>query len=166
MKLFLSIFTRSNITLALSLFGAIGTSLTWIHNYLQTRKNFSVEIIACDLSTEGLLLYIRITNNSSLPLSINEIELSIGTKSYICEKYPLKVIEQTHKRGKTVLSHHEYFSMAFPINLQPFCGESGYLYFSSEKDDFPQLSTPLTLIIRTNRGREVQKTLELKDQLD
>lgn len=100
MKLFLSIFTRSNITLALSLFGAIGTSITWIHNYLQTRKNFSVEIIACDLNTEGLLLYIRITNNSSLPLSINEIGLSTGTKSYICEKYPLKVIEHTHKRGK------------------------------------------------------------------
>lgn len=74
---------------------------------------------------------------------------------------PEKVLERIHHVGREVKSHKEYYSMSFPINLPSLCGTAGYLYFSSGEESFPQLSSTVTLIIRTNRGREVQKKLPL-----
>lgn len=164
--MFQALFTRENITLALSLFGALGTAGTWIYNYFKARKNFSLEIIKY-LSTEmGLLLFVQFTNKSSLPISINEIAVDTSSSQFICEKYPLMVFETTRRSGKKIISHEEKFSIDFPINLPAFCGTSGYLYFSSETETFPPVSTQVTLIIRTNRGREVRKTLELTKPFD
>lgn len=36
--------TRENITLALSIFGSIGTLITFISSYLHTRKNLKIKI--------------------------------------------------------------------------------------------------------------------------
>ena len=164
--MFQALFTRENITLALSLFGALGTAGTWIYNYFKARKNFSLEIIKY-LSTEmGLLLFVQFTNKSSLPISISEIAVDTSSGQFICEKYPLRVFETTRRSGKEIISHEEKFSIDFPINLPAFCGTSGYLYFSSETETFPPVSTQVTLIIRTNRGREVRKTLELTNPFD
>lgn len=117
-------------------------------------------------SSTGLLLYVRFSNHSELPLSINEIAVLHNNHEYISNKISVRVLEQIHKSGKQIISQHDSYSMQFPINLAPLCGDSGYLFFSAEKDDFPPLSKQATLIIRTNRGREVRKTLSLGNLLD
>ena len=70
-----AIFTRENITLALSIFGSVGTVSTWIYNYIRTRKSFTVELNGYRFSPKGLLLHIQFINKSTLSLSINEIAI-------------------------------------------------------------------------------------------
>ena len=161
LKSVLSLFTRSNITLFLSIWGAVGSTLSWLYTFYKNHKHFSIEIIGYHPSSTGLLLYVRFSNHSELPLSINEIAVLHNNHEYISNKISVRVLEQIHKSGKQIISQHDSYSMQFPINLSPLCGDSGYLFFSAEKDDFPPLSKQVTLIIRTNRGREVRKTLSL-----
>lgn len=161
-----AIFTRENITLALSIFGSVGTVSTWIYNYIRTRKSFSVELNGYRFSPKGLLLHIQLINKSTLSLSINEIAIKHNGIEYPCSKIPQKVMETTNKIGKEIVSHNEYYSLEFPINLPALCGASGYLYFSSDSENFPKLSTETTVIIRSNRGRAVEKKLPLTNLLN
>lgn len=160
-----TLFTKENVTLFLSIFGALGTLCTWIYQLIKSRKNFEIEINGYLCTAKGLLLYVQFINKSALPLSIKEICILFNNKEYVCNKIPQQVLERTSKIGGKIQSHHEYFSMEFPINLDALCGASGYLYFSSDQENFPHISNEVTLIIRTNRGREVQKTLLLKNLL-
>lgn len=160
-----SLFTKENITLFLSIFGSIGTLGTWIYHWIKSRKNFDLEINGYLSTSKGLLLHMQLINKSSLPLSIKEIAISLNGTEYICNKIPQKVLTTSTKTNNIVKSQHEYFSMTFPINLDPLCGSSGYLYFSSDQETFPLFSNEVILIIRTNRGHEVQKTLLLKNPL-
>lgn len=161
-----SVFTMDNITLALSIFGSVGTVLTWVVGFFKNRKRFTIEINGYFVSHLGLLLHIQFVNKSAVPLAINEIAALINGNEYICEKIPQEVLEVSKKRGSTITSHREYFSMDFPINLASLCGTSGYLYFSSEQEKFPDVSNEITLIIRTNRGLAVRRKLSLNKALD
>ena len=162
LKLVLSLFTRSNITLFLSILGSVGAISSWFYTFYKNHKHFSVEIVSYRPSSFGLLLYIQFSNYSELPLSINEIAVLHNKHEYICKKNPSKVLEKVNQKGCNTIT---YYSMKFPINLPPLCGDSGYLFFSVEKDGFPLEAKEVTLIIRTNRGREVQKTLPLENLL-
>lgn len=160
------LFTRDNITLALSIFGSIGTICTWLYNYIKIRKSFTIELNGYRFNPKGLLLHVQFVNKSTLSLSINEIAIKHNEIEYPCSKIPQKVLETTHKVGKEIVSHKEYYSLEFPINLPPLCGASGYLYFSSDSENFPKLSTETTVIIRSNRGRAVEKKLPLTNLLN
>ncbi len=161
-----ALFTRNNITLALSIFGAIGTVGTWIYNYIKTRKSFTIELNGYRFNPNGLLLHVQFVNKSTLSLSINEIAIKHNENEYPCSKIPQKVLETTKRIGKEIVDHKEYYSLEFPINLPALCGTSGYLYFSSDSENFPQISTEVTVIIRSNRGRAVERRLPLTNLLN
>lgn len=161
-----ALFTQDNITLALSIFGSIGTVGTWLYNYIKTRKSFTFELNGYRLNPKGLLLHVQFVNKSTLSLSINEIAIKHNDIEYPCTKIPQKVLETTHKIGKEIVDHKVEYSMEFPINLPALCGSSGYLYFSSDSENFPQLSTEVTVIIRSNRGRAVERKLPLTNLLN
>lgn len=161
-----ALFTRDNITLALSIFGSIGTVGTWLYNYIKTRKSFTVELNGYRFNQKGLLLHVQFINRSTLSLSINEISIKHNDIEYPCSKIPQKVLETTNRIGREIVNHKEYYSLEFPINLPALCGSSGYLYFSSDSNNFPQISTEVTVIIRSNRGRAVERKLPLTNLLN
>lgn len=161
-----ALFTRDNITLALSIFGSIGTVGTWLYNYIKTRKSFTVELNGYRFNPKGLLLHVQFMNKSTLSLSINEIAIKHNDIEYPCSKIPQKVLETTNRIGGVIVDHKEYYSLEFPINLPALCGSSGYLYFSSDSNNFPQISTEVTVIIRSNRGRAVERKLPLTNLLN
>lgn len=164
-SIFLQIFSKENITLLLSILGTIGSASAWIYTIAKSRKRFKIEINGYRPDPHGMLLHIQLINKSTLPLSINDIAIH-SDKEYSAGHIPQKVLEITNRTGDEIKSHKEYYSMPFPINLPSLCGTSGYLYFSSGEKTFPQLSNDMTLIIRTNRGREVKKTLPLGSLLN
>lgn len=166
LKNILHLFTKSGITSLLSILGFLSGVSSWLYTFVKNRKHFSVEIIGCHSTCDGLLLRVLFSNHSELPLSINEVAVLYDSHEYVCQKFPVKVLEIVNKRDNVITSQQEYFSMQFPINLPPLCGDSGYLFFPAEKGNFPLLSKQVTLIIRTNRGREARKTLSLENPPD
>ena len=166
MNKFSDIFTQENIAFALSIFASIGTIGTWTCSFFKSRKRLYSELNAYRTNPHGLLVHMQFSNKSTMPLSINEISILIDGNEYTACKIPQKVKEESTRVGNIIRSQHDYFSMDFPINLPPLCGDSGYLYFSSEKEIFPPLSNRVNLIIRTNRGRAIQQTFELKNLLN
>lgn len=69
--------TRENITLALSIFGSIGTLITFISSYLHTRKNLKIKISRSGYgrSTPKMLISLTFENQSRLPISITSIKV-------------------------------------------------------------------------------------------
>lgn len=163
-EFFHSLFSRENITLILSILGALGSVSAWIYTFVKSRKRFDVKINGYNRDPHHVLLHIQFTNNSTLPLSITDISIYCN-KEYHAKRIPEKVLEKTLRVGKEVRSHNEFYSISFPINLPSLAGEAGYVLFSSLEETFPQLSNDVTLIIRTNRGREVRRTLSLGNRL-
>lgn len=160
--------TRENITLTLSIFGSLGTFFTWLYIFIKNRKNFDIKIVGhlYGYDNKSLLIFVSLTNKSRLPISITDIRIKMFDSIYQCGKIPVKVHEVTTKCKGEILSHHEYFSLSFPISLPELGGASGYLFF-----DFPELvaqplSSQVTLLISSNRGKTVEKRLSLGRILD
>lgn len=168
MKTFLiSLFTRSNITLLLSIIGSVGTVSSWIHHWITTRINFSISVNGYSyVESKGLLLHATFSNHSRLSLSINDICLKSNDLEYSCSAIPQKVLEITNRRGKDILSHHEYFSMDFPINISPLSGKSGYVYFPLDSKISLTLPNTVDFVICTNRGKVRKMSLLLSTLLD
>ena len=157
--------SKENVTLLLSILGIAGSASSWLYTIIKSRKRFEVRINGYRANAHGVLLHVQLINKSTLALSIGNISICSG-KEYPANPLPAKVLSRTHRVGDEVKSHKEYYSMSFPVNLPPLCGVSGYLYFSSGEEIFPQLSNNVTLIVHTNRGREVKKTLPLGNLLN
>lgn len=156
--------SKENITLLLSILGAVGSASAWLHTLIKSRKRFDMKINGYRTNPHGILLHVEFVNKSTLPLSINDISI-YNSREYPTKHIPEKVLERTHRVGHKIQSHKEYYSMSFPINLPSLCGTAGYLYFSSGEEIFPQLSNTATLIIRTNRGQKVKRKLPLGNLL-
>lgn len=160
------IINKENITFILSLFGSFGVILGWILTYIKNRKNISLKIIKYGHSPKGLLTYIEISNQSRLPISINEISVSIGKDEYRCSYIPVVALERTNRAGNKITNIEKILSMTFPVNIQPLCGYSGYVYFPSFEENFPDVSNTAFFVVHTNRGKKFEKELSLGVPLD
>ena len=82
-----SLLTKDNITLALSIFGSIGTLLSWLFSITKNRKNIDIKIAGRRFSnnTNFLLVYMLFENRSSLPISITDISVQLDSTWYPCE---------------------------------------------------------------------------------
>lgn len=144
--------TRENITLIIAVFGALGTIATWISNYFHTRKNIEIQIIKISHMEKSLLAYITIQNKSRLPISINCISTQINGHSYSGFTVPPYTLNVQKESENKITSIREYSPIPFPINLGSLSGTSGYIFFDIPKCDVESLSTPLTVLVSTNRG--------------
>lgn len=166
METLLSLFTRNNITLALSIFGSLGTAFTFIHTFIINRKNVNVRIIGHRYSNKSLLTYMAFENNSRLPISITGISVFIGGIAYSCVEPSVIALETTYRTGKTITSHHEYKTLSLPINLSSLGGTSGYVYFEFPEANIQSDATQLNFSISSNRGTVMKKILSLGRLLD
>lgn len=160
-----NLLSKENITLCLSIFGSIGTIATWIYSYIKNRKKFSFESNGFLSTNKGLILHTQFVNHSRLSIAITAISIKLRGQDYFCGRIPEKVLEHTRRKGQTIVSHKEYFSLDFPINLASLCGTSGYLYFPFDEENPPELPSKTTVTIYTNRGRTSEKTLLLQNPL-
>lgn len=160
--------TKENITLSLSILGCLGSLFSWIYIYVKNRKNFDVKIVGhrYGYDNKSLLLFASFTNKSRLAISITDIGVKLNNSIYQCRKVPIIAYQNTVRCKDEILAHHEYFTFSFPITLPELSGTSGYIFF-----DFPELvaepiPTEVSLLISSNRGRTVEKTLSLEGILD
>lgn len=152
--------TRDNITLALSIFGALGTVFTIISTFVLNRKNLSFNIASCTYRYEKLYINMTFINKSRQPISIFSIKLNANEKLYTSLPYPENVGKYTLRDGNEVIDRIFTYILPLPIDLQCLCAASGYISFDVPKEVLKNSSIPLTLLIQSTRG-SVQK-IELK----
>lgn len=146
--------TRENITLAIAIFGALGTISTWIYNYITSRKNISFSIISAFYKNSTLSAYIMVENKSRMPVCINGVTIIEGKKKAMCKQMPTKILEITNRTGSEVIDKRKIYTCQFPISLGALSGDSGYICFNL-KDFNIDVSKELNFLIATNRGKEL-----------
>ena len=126
MNIIHSLLTRSNITLALSIFGSVGTLISFIFSVFKNRKNISIEIAGRRFSDKpsSLLVYILFENKSRLPISITNISVELDSVWYPCKKNSKHCINRNFNAQR-----NNYFSArALLITITYFCDWS-WSYF-------------------------------------
>lgn len=163
-----SLLTRNNITLALSIFGAVGTLLSWIFSAVQNRQNIKIEIVGHRISRKNnfLLVYMLFENKSHLPILITNISVKLGSTWYPCRKFPSIVFFESLKQKDEITFHNEHYSLSFPIYIISLGGSSGYIYFDFPESSLPPDATYLTFQFSANRGKAIEMKLSLGDRLD
>lgn len=154
---FSKLFTKENITFALAVFGSLGTAYT----LFSQRKRFSLSVHYYSYKNRSLLLYVSFTNNSHLPVSISNVSVVIDNVCYPCVYVPTKVWDYTRTVGKEVVSRRETFSIQFPVSLSALAGSSGYIYFDTLPDTYPDAPTEVTLEVSANRGKAKRMKLSV-----
>lgn len=144
-----NIFTKGNITFALALFGSAGTAYT----LLSQRRRFSVEIHHYSYENRSLIMYVSFTNHSHLPVSILNVSIIVDDVCYPCVYVPTKLSHYTRKIRKEIVSQKDVMSVQLPISLSSLAGHSGYLYFDTLPDNYPDAPKELTLEVSANRDR-------------
>ncbi len=157
----MKLFTRENITLAIAIFGALGTLLTWFFNFIHSRKNIDLRIIKISKFENQLTMYLSIQNKSRIPISINSISLLSDGVYYPCDIISHPAFTVSYQNNCT-----DIFTIPFPVNLGSLTGTSGYIEFDISSKVLKPLSTPLTVQVSTNRGKAIEKKLHFEDLVD
>lgn len=162
------ILTRDNITLALSIFGAVGTLLSWILSAVQNRQSLKIKIVGHRVSKEKdfLLVYMLFENQSHLPILITDISVNLRSTCYPCRKVPSVIFWESLKKKDEITFHNEHYSLPLPIYLIGLGGSSGYICFDFSESSFPPDATYLTFQFSSNRGKAIEMRLSLGDRLD
>lgn len=162
-----SLFSKENITFALSIFGSLGTAFTMIHTFLTNRKRLQMKIIGHIFGdTKMLIVYAAFENKSRLPISITDISVKIGDIYFPCVQPPIVACEETERVNGMITSHRECTSLAIPINVASLNRTSGYICFEFPPNAFQPDATELIFSVVSNRGKVFEKTLSLGRQLD
>ena len=161
------IFTKDNITFALSIFGSLGTLFTLIHKLFSNRKHLQMKIIHHILDDDKrFIIYASFVNKSMLPISITNICIKIDDVYYPCMQPPVVACEETTRINGRIVSYKDFLSLPMPINLPPLSGSSGYICFEFSRAPFQPDSKELIFSVSSNRGKVFEKKLSLGRPFD
>ena len=164
-NIFNNMTTSDYITLAIALFGAVGTLITWGHYLLTNRKDFDINILKYNYKDERWVFDLQIINNSQSPLTVTRIELVSQDKTVMCETLPKYVGRQSRTiKGEEVVIQ-TYLSLALPINLAPQGGIGGCILFQVPQSFLQSPSNTVTFRVYSNRGQKSEKTVLLPHTL-
>lgn len=158
--------TRENITLALAVFGAVGTLVTWIYHWFTSRKSLEVQLLRIYTPSKALACFFSISNKSRLPISVLSVSVFIDGVSF--QNVPIPHITysvSTTRNGETTIKH-EYPALTFPINLTGLSGTSGFVDFEIPEEVSQKIATPLIVQVATNRGNLSKTALEFQGYSD
>ncbi len=156
------LFTKENITFALSIFGSLGTLFGLIHTFFINRRHLQMTISGHVFGdTKMLVVYASFVNKSRLPISITDISVKIGDIYYPCVQPPIVALEETKRVKGAIVSHKETSSLSMPINVASLSGTSGYICFEFPEVAFQSDATDLIFSVSSNRGKVFEKKLPL-----
>lgn len=154
-------FTKENITFILALIGSLGTIVNWLRLFIVNNKNFNIRPVAYRSKDNITLFYLLFENKSRMPISITELSVQINGVYYPCRYLP-EIVTSSHRTiGKEIVSSHDYFNIAFPVQLGALGATSGYVLFILPKDIQMPDSKTLTFLVTSNRGKAVEKIISV-----
>lgn len=165
MNIIETLFTRNNITLFLSIFGSVGTLITFISSYLTKRKNLKIKLVSCTYRKDlgWLVFVIAFENHSHLPIAITAISAVLNNQTIKAMPHPHPVGDFVYRNGNNILDTKVEYNLKLPADIQQLSALSGYVLFELLPEEIENLSTPVTLAVRSTRGRE--QKIELSPDL-
>ena len=150
-----SLITRDNITLLLSVIGALGTCITLISSFLHKRKNLKIHITDAEYNKNQnqMLLTLAFENRSQLPIAITSVRIFLNGHELSAAKYPICVSQYIHRHGSEVVDRKFLYNLNFPITIQQLGAFAGKMLLEFSP------STPLTLQVHSTRGKVQQIAL-------
>lgn len=166
-KLTIELLTRENLTLALSIFGSIGTLITFITNFLVYRKNLRIKIVSSTYKKDfhQLILVTSFENRSRLPIAVTSISAFAHNHELKLLRYPLCVGKYIQRSNNEIIDRKFEYNLKLPIDIHQLSAASGHILFDISPTELETLSTPLTLSFHSTRGL-VQKIELLPDQIE
>lgn len=142
--------TKDNITLAIAILGAVGT----VSGYFKQRCRFSVEILEHITRDSGLFFQLLIQNHSSTPVSVNGVQIRIGSTRFEICKDSLEVTYSVVSYSPVTLDH--VYTTEFPVRLEVFESQSVWVclpeLFQAHQDKQLNLSIEPLFVLQTTRG--------------
>lgn len=156
-------FNRENITLILSIFGSVGTLITFLVSYITKRKNLKINVnsVVYKKTSKWLAIVISFENRSQLPIAITSITLFVDEFEYIAVKYPMQVGEYIHHKGKEIIDRKFDYNLKIPADISQLSALSGCILFNISQEVIQTVSTPMTLVIHSTRGSAQKIELQL-----
>ncbi len=143
---------RENITLALSLFGAIGTFFTFISTCFSKRKNLKITVNRIAHNNNIAMMSVTFENRSSLPITIVSVNLKSGNRIIHFDEYPKCAKEYKHLNGTEIVDRKFLYNLNFPVSIDQFGASSGYILLEISQEDLERISTPLIFQVHSTRG--------------
>ncbi len=155
---FSALLTRENITLALSIFGATGTLITFISSFITKRKNLRIKISdsVYNRIIKTLTFVVSFENRSHLPIAVTSVSFLLDGTESLPVKYPRCVEQYAHRQGKDVIDRKFLYNLNFPIDIQQLSSVSGHILLAIPQEELEKLSTPVIVQVHSTRGRVQQ----------
>ncbi|MDD4564490.1 MAG: hypothetical protein PHE79_03320 [Eubacteriales bacterium] len=152
--------TLDNITLALAVFGSVGTILTWVISAFRNHKNLSIKPIPDDrhaitFSTQQHLyatMAVIIENKSRLPIAITQFQvINADGKPLTADLIPAFIYHQSNNIVPMEFGGYSRIieSAEFPINICALGAAQAYMHFTLPLGTNLQIRT---ILLHTNRG--------------
>ena len=160
-----------NITVdVIGIIGFVLSAINFIYFLIIRRKKLSLNFYIHSIADyfdkkQRLKIFFCIENHSQLPISITRIRLLLNEKYYDCESSPMIVEEWSRKRNGKVYDQDIIKTKSLPFNLNPLMAESGYIGFLIPQGTLSGSEKSLTFQICTSRGKAVQKTFVLHEDV-
>jgi len=162
----MTLFTRQNVTLLLSIIGTLGTVYTLISTLIFQRKSLRIEVLGFSVNPDRAdgLMYITVENLSRLPIAITSIEIVFSDVFIPCSHESVRIGEHIRRIGGETVERGPHYSINFPIKLSSLGASSGYLHFDNIPRTLSELPKEVTLQVQTNRGSVKKSKLSIHQE--
>lgn len=158
--------TRENITLALSIFGSLGTLFTFFFSFITHRKNLKISITSATYKPKfnELALIFCFENRSRLPIAITSITTKFNSVDISLKSHPNYVGNIKFEENNQVVHRLFEFDLKIPVDIAHLSACSGFVLFDISPDALQNVSTALNFQVHTTRG-SVQKIELTSDRI-
>ena len=153
--------TLENLVDIAGILGFIMSLTAWIYTLHSNRVNLKVSIYDIKSFEETTFLNMLFVNNSKLPISITNISVIINDRTIKCTTASKIIYENVRKSGKEILGVDIQRSASLPIQIQALNAVREFILFENLQELPKSSATHLTFLISTNRGKLIEKSLQL-----
>lgn len=156
-----NIIDNFDFTLITALIGAIGTTISWIRSFIQSRRKLDMKLHELSQNEKGILIFASFVNRSSLPITILSLSIKNGDIYYPACMNREIANQRVRKIGNNIVDTYTEYTLQFPIDLVGKSSTSGYFYFPNVPDTSSTLTKIAVFQICTTRGKAIEKKLSL-----
>lgn len=147
-------FIINNIGIIISILALILSVFNFIYLITTNMKKLKLKVenySYCNVDGKKFYFFnVMFSNNSRLPIAINEIDLLQNKKVYHFIKSKRLLLDGQTTRNKQIIRTKKVYSAKFPININGLCSEQYFIVmYGPDNID----NSNLKIILRTNRGK-------------
>lgn len=158
-------------TIISGIIGILGffiSMINLIHYFISRRVILEIRIKEYGVRSaaqgkERVFVHYQIDNKSQLPVSVTDMQLVIDGNVYTEDSNTHEILSYKHTIGKETVTYQPTFNSHVPISIECLSSHSDYLAFVIPPDILKNGEKALTFRIRTNRGKETQRSFALNE---